>query len=180
MVRVPTSSQFLFYCSRLRLCILISLQKSRNTHMHTGHSVLSRASRAVGARGTFPDLVRLSSFLVSSLVFLSIHLHFANLASRSQLAVYALKPETVQAVAHKVASMSGSEEYAIPRRRISVSAFPIHFFLSFSLASTPMPVRLSSFSCAPSVLSGWFQYLPTITALCSVSHSPCSKPSPAT
>jgi hypothetical protein len=154
MVRVPTSSQFLFYCSRLRLCILISLQKSRNTHMHTGHSVLSRASRAVGTRRTLPDLVRLSSFLVSSLAFPSIDLHLANLASRSQLAVYALKPETrVQAVAHKAASMSGSGEYhfvvgAIPRRRISVSPFPIHFFLSFSLASTPMPVRLSSFSCA--------------------------------
>jgi hypothetical protein len=112
MVRVPASSQFLLYCSRLRLCILISLQKSRNTYMHTGHSVLSRASTTVGARGTLPDLVRLSSFLVSSLVFPSIGLHFANLPSRSQLALYALKPETrVQAVVHKAASMLGSGEY---------------------------------------------------------------------
>ncbi|KAJ7118330.1 hypothetical protein C8R44DRAFT_738272 [Mycena epipterygia] len=74
------------------------LMKPRNTHMHTGHSVLSGASKAVGARGTLPD----------------------------PLAVYALKPEPrVQGVVHKAASMWGSGEYhfvvcAIPRRRISL------------------------------------------------------------
>lgn len=159
--------------------MLISLQKPRNTHMHTGHSVLSGASKAVGARGTLPDPVRISSFLVSSLAFPSINLHFANLSSRSQLAVYALKPEPrVQGVVHKAASMWGSGEYhfvvcAIPRRRISVSAFPISFFFSWRLLQFPFTFPAASaphWSCRL-----WFQYSTTITALCSVSHSPYSK-----
>jgi hypothetical protein len=60
--------------------------------------------------------VRISSSLMSSLDFLRFRpfkfdLHFTNskLPSRSQIAVYQLKPGmSVQAVAHKVASIVGS------------------------------------------------------------------------